>query len=424
MAKEFSKKGKLASLGPLLFIVFLDMLGLSLVLPLVPALFADNPLSILPIGTPLAQRNILQGLLVSVYAIASFFGAPLLGGLSDIHGRKKLLLVSIAGTMIAWLIFGLGVIWHDVWLLFLGRIIDGLTAGNIAVAQSAISDLSRPEDKAKNFGLISMLFGLGYILGPYIGGKLSDPTIMPWFDTALPIWFAASLSALNLLLIWRFFSETLKEPKPSARTDLLYGVKNIRKAMKMENLRTMFVVMFLLVFGFNFYTQFFSVFLIEKFHFNPSHIGDYFAYLGIWIALTQGLFTRVVAKFSPPQKTILFTGIALAFAIPVLSFAPDEAALFLIIPFVPIFWGLTQPNMLSLISNMARKDEQGEVLGITQSFVSLAQAIPPLVWGVVATVDINLPLLIAGVTVFAAWILYLSVYRNKHGVFKAEQLAN
>ena len=170
---QVMKKNR-ASIIPIIFTVFLDLLGLGIIIPILPAVLLDPFGGILPWTCTYPVRIMLYGFLVASYPIAQFFGAPILGTLSDGHGRKKILLISLLGTLLGYIIFLIGILDQNVGLLFVGRLIDGFTGGNISVAQSAIADISDEKSKARNFGLIGMSFGLGFVIGPFIGGKLSD----------------------------------------------------------------------------------------------------------------------------------------------------------------------------------------------------------------------------------------------------------
>ena len=171
---------------PVFLTVFIDLLGATIVLPILAPLFLDFQHGIMPMavqaGTDMAavtrERTILFGLLIASFPLAQFFGAPLLGTWADRVGRKKVLSISLLGTLIGYILFALGIHYKLVWLLFFARILDGFTGGNISIAFSAISDVSTPESKTRNFGLIGMAFGLGFIIGPYIGGKLADPGVV------------------------------------------------------------------------------------------------------------------------------------------------------------------------------------------------------------------------------------------------------
>jgi len=170
-------KKKNSSILTIFFTVFIDLLGLGIVIPILPALIINPTANLLPFDTAFSQRTIIYGFLIASYPIMQFFGAPLLGTLADRFGRKKILSISLLGTWAGYVLFIIGILTQDIYLLFIGRSIDGFTGGNISIAQSAISDISTPENKSRNFGLVGMAFGLGFVIGPYIGGKLSDPKL-------------------------------------------------------------------------------------------------------------------------------------------------------------------------------------------------------------------------------------------------------
>jgi MFS family permease len=171
---------------PIVFlIVFLDLLGIGILIPIVPQLLAnpESPFFLLPAGWTLAQGYILLGLLVTVFPFMQFLATPILGELSDKFGRRPVLLFSLAGTCLSYILFGVAIHLRHIPLLFISRALDGITGGNIAVAQAVISDTTAPDARARSFGLIGAAFGLGFILGPYLGGKLSDPSGFTFFTT-------------------------------------------------------------------------------------------------------------------------------------------------------------------------------------------------------------------------------------------------
>ena len=383
-------KNKKFSIGTIFFTVFLDLLGLGIIIPILPALLLDPIGGILPMTYSFSTRTLLFGFLIASYPLAQFFGAPILGSLADQKGRKKLLLLSLIGTVVGYAIFIIGILTSNIYLLFLGRIVDGFTGGNISIAQSAIADVSTEETKSKNFGLIGMAFGLGFIIGPYIGGKLSDPSIVSWFTYATPFYLTILLATINVFLVIFNFPETLAT-KREVKVNLFTGFTNIKKAFSFKDLRVMFLVVFLLTVGFNFFTQFFQVFLYGKFKFTQSQVGDFFAYMGLWIAIAQGAFLRPLSKKFKPAKILSFSIVLLAISFPFLLIPKDRIWLYLIVPFIAIFQGLNQPNGTAIISNLVGRERQGEILGINQSISSLAQALPPIIAGFVTSVNINLP---------------------------------
>jgi DHA1 family tetracycline resistance protein-like MFS transporter len=407
---------------PVFLTVFIDLLGATLVLPILAPLFLDLqhgiwPIDIRSLSNPakdipsiIRERTFIFGLLIASFPLAQFFGAPLLGAWADKAGRKKVLTISLIGTLIGYILFAIGVHQHWVWLLFAARILDGFTGGNISIAFSAISDVSTPQTKTKNFGLIGMAFGLGFIIGPYIGGKLSDPNLVSWFNFETPFWFAAILCLVNIILVLRFFFETLKTPSTKP-IDLLQGFRNIAAAVNKPHLRKIFLVVFLVTFGFSIFTQFLQVFLIQKFSFSQSDIGDYFAFIGICIAITQGFITRLISKRLKPEMAVSIFMFTLAIALVLILFPGQSMYLYLLSPLIAVSQGVMSPNLQTIVSNSGGPQEQGEILGMNQSVQSLAQGIPPIVAGIVVSINMYLPITLAAVFTLMAWFAFY-IYRQ------------
>ena len=401
----------------LFFTIFLDMLGIGILIPIIPVLLTDSssPHYLLPPSMSVAQGYILLGTILALFSFGQFIAAPIIGQLSDKFGRKKLLALSIFGTALGHALFAFGVLFHVLPLLFFARLFAGLSAGNIVVAQAAIADITPPEQRAKNFGLIGAAFGLGFVIGPFIGGKLADPHIVSWFSASTPFWFAAILSFLNGILVLSFLRETNKFAK-EGRVEWGRSIRNIVRALRMKALRPLFITNFLFQMGFSFYMTFSTVFLLTRFGFTEGNVGNYFAYVGLWIVFTQGVVTRVVSRRVGEIHVLRNSIIMVGLSILVILLTPEARLLYFIVPFFAISIGLTQANMTALISRSAGITIQGEILGINGSLNALAMTLPPLLSGVVAaTFTPEAPLLIAAIIIIGSGLFFIDHVRREVG---------
>lgn len=413
MPKQEERTGN--PLLPILLTAFIDLLGIGIIIPVFAPLIINNQGGILP-SFLLDYPEVVYGVLAACYPLAQFLGAPLLGALSDKHGRKPMLSLSLLGSMLGYMVFAYGVVSNNLWLIFGARLLDGFTGGNISIVFSAIADFSSSAEKrARNFGLVGMTVGLGFILGPLLGGLLANPEILPWFGPSTPFWAAAALCGINMLLVLWLFQETLKERSTKA-VNAFAGFRNLKIGFSMPKLRSLFMVGFMATFGFAFFTQFFSVYMIQQFEFKEKELGLMFGYIGICIAFVQGGLMRVVGKRMPPAKIVVMMLLLLSFAIPAVVLPGQVWGILLVLLLIAVFHGLSQPNLNALVSEQAEPGQQGMIMGINQSMASFGNAIPPLLGGFLGSIDATIPLLAGGVSTLGAWLVFRSFYRQKTSV--------
>jgi len=397
-------------LAVITFTAFLNFTGLTIAIPIFTPLCLDQAHGIIAAGTSVPVRTTILGFLLGIFPLCQFFAAPMLGAFSDRYGRKKVLLFSLAGMLLGSIIMAVSITLSNLALAFLSRIIMGGFSGSLAVTQSAIADISDNQSRATNFGLIGAAFGASLFIGPALGGFLSDPAIHPWFNYATPFWLSSALTALNVCQVAWQLSETLP-PEKRRHTDfhILIGPINIVKAFRDPACRALFLVVFALGFGFNFFTQFFQVFLIDKFAATRSQLGVVFSYLGIWGILTQTIIIRPVSKYFTPMQILTATPLLLTGTFLSLLLVPTFPLLFIVILFIPLLNGLSNPNLTALISGLRGDQNQGELLGINQSVLALSQFLPPLIGGYIVGNHYTLPIWITAACYVIGWFLFIRI---------------
>jgi MFS transporter, DHA1 family, tetracycline resistance protein len=402
-----------------LFTVFLDAVGVAILIPIYIALVLPGPLQVIPPDWTIREGYIMVGWLAGIYSLFTFLAAPLLGQLSDKYGRKRVLAISLFGTSVGYAMFAVGVLTKNIPLMFASRAIDGLTGGNIAVARAIISDISTPQNRTKNFGLVGAMFGMGFVLGPYIGGRLSSPgapfinflghqflNAPSWFTTSTPFWFATILAFINTLLALFVLPETLKK----VSNDKLHWAQsfiNVKKAFTMPMVRNVLPISFLFSVGFTFFTSFFGFTMVKNIPgFKPANVADYFSLIGIWIAVFQGVLVMALAKKYRNYQILRFSLFGVAASVLVILAVRTTPQAILVSPLIPLFVAMTMANMISLVSNIAGPKSQGEVMGVNSSVEALGQGIPQVLSGYVASVAVWLPSVVAATTMIIAGLLF------------------
>lgn len=360
---------------PIFLIVMVDVLGLTIILPLLP-FYAER----------LGASPTVVGLLVSTYAACQLVAGPVLGQISDRMGRRPLLLVSQLGTFVGFLILA----WAgSLWVVFLARVIDGLTAGNLSLAQAYISDVTTPEERAKSFGVIGVAFGIGFLIGPAISGFLST------YGYQYPIFAAAALSATSILSTYFLLPgapvipESEKRdgpPLPAGRRLRVLDWGRYAAYFKRPVLAQLLWQFFAFAFSFAIFMSGFALFAERRFtwHGHPfgvKEVGYIFAYVGfLGIILQGGLIGRLVKRFG--ETKLVSSGFISATAgFALIGFMYHLPGLLVASTLASFGTGVLRPALTSLITQHAGREEQGIVLGLTQSLMSVAQIIAPVIGG-------------------------------------------
>ena len=352
---------------PVVFIlisVMLDSMGIGLIIPVMPDLIREVN------GGTIAAAALWGGVLSTSFAVMQFLFGPVLGGLSDRFGRRPVLLVSLIVMSADYLVMAVAC---SIWLLLAGRIVGGITAATQATAAAYMADISAPEKKAANFGLIGAAFGLGFVIGPVMGGLLAE------YGTRAPFYAAAVLAALNAAFGWIVLRETvtdrIRRPFSWARANPLGTLRTLRQ---LPGLGPLLLVFFIYQLAFIVYPAIWSYFGQERFGWSPAMIGLSLALFGIMLAIVQGGLMPMVLRVLGERGAVIYGHGFDVLAFLALAFVTSGTLALILTPLAALA-GVITPALQGIMSKAVRDDQQGELQGALTSISALAMILSPMV---------------------------------------------
>ncbi|MGR3760334.1 TCR/Tet family MFS transporter [Roseobacteraceae bacterium NS-SX3] len=351
---------------PIIFIlatVMIDAMGIGLIMPVMPGLIVEVQ------GGSLADAAIWGGILSTAFAVMQFLFGPVLGSLSDALGRRPVLLVSLFAMALDYLVMALA---GTLWLLLAGRIVGGITAATHSTAGAYMADVSKPQEKAANFGLIGAAFGAGFVLGPLLGGLLGE------YGTRAPFWAAAALALANFTLGWFVMRETVTGKNRRAFSWRSANPLGAFRAMaRIPGIAPLLWVYFLYSVAIYVYPAVWSFFTQERFGWQPQMIGLSLAVYGICMALVQGWLLRHSVAWAGERKTVM-GGFLFEFAgFTILAFIANGTLALALIP-ITALGAVVQPALQALMSRATADNQQGALQGVMAATHALAMIVSPL----------------------------------------------
>ncbi len=361
----------------LLLVVFIDLIGFGIVIPILPLLIEH-----------VGGGTILVGIIIALFSLFQFIFSPILGRLSDKYGRKPILVLSSFLNSISYFLIFLS---PNLWILFLARILAGIGSANISVAQAYIADTSSAHDRTKKLGLIGAAFGLGFIVGPLLGGVVSSK-----ISIQAAFLVPAIFSLINTILISIILSESNTSLQKHIKIEL-FNLKVTKEVLRPKNIAFLLLLFFFVNFALSLIIGVFSLLGQAKYGWTEAQNGYYFGLIGVGSFVTQAFLIRLMLKRINEIHMIKIGLITFGISIVIMGFSPLQWLTILTGLITPFGVSLLMINTQSLISLESKQEEQGIVMGVAQSFAALGRVFGPLIGGVIAAYSLNMPFLVSGI---------------------------
>lgn len=409
-----NKNKSLLSMFPLFLVLFIDGMGLGLLFPILNTILIEPDAGFLPLSTSINLRDFYYGLTIGIFMICWFFGAAILGDLSDGIGRKKSLMICLIGAFLGYTLSAIAITLHSFWLLLAGRIIAGFTAGSQPIAQAAIVDVSTDELKPRNIGLILLSVSLGFVFGPIFGGLLSDARLISWFNFSVPLYFAAGISLLNALILALTFNETFTKAHDSINVRWHHAIHFFITAFKHPGITRYSVVLLVMIFGWSNYFSFIPLYLLQVYHYSAMQNSFFLAVMGLGFSIGCGYIVERLTKYYNFDK-IVVVGLLITASQVLISIVTNTPWVMWIATFIiGISLSVAYSVLLTIFSNQVSENEQGWVMGVTGSIMALCFGVTSVFTGLIAHVGAILPMLLAFIGLsLSALLLYFFRLKNK-----------
>ncbi len=393
----------------LALVVGVGFFGISLPYPVITPMILANSFFILP---DYISKVIILGIVISIYPLGQFFGSPIFGALSDYYGRKPTLIFTLMGTSIGYIVSGCAVINHNFYLFFFSRLFTGFFEGNIAIGQSAIADIQESgSDKTKGMSLINSAVALGFILGPIIGGLLTEFHAFPKsVDFALPFLLASFLTLLTLIFIFLFFNETLSiQHHQHLRTGklnkflIVNNIKELRYNLNLifkdKNIIFALLVYGLLYIGIDSFYEFYPFYFVIRWQFSVMEIALFSAVYTLPYMFSQLTVVQMAGKLFKEDNILKCMGILCGITLIIIPLFKNQYSLYFFLPILGIFISFCSTNIAVYLSNAATSNNQGGCFGVSQSLRVLNNGLIAIFGGILGSILVGMPFLIGGMAI-------------------------
>ncbi|AZZ92530.1 MFS transporter [Hahella sp. KA22] len=384
---------RMLSLIGIYLVIFIDNLGASLIIPMLTPIAHDPVAGLISEGSE-GFRNGVYGVALGAFSIAMFFGAPLLGALSDGLGRKKTLLLCLSGLAMSYVFLALALAFKSLWLFMAGRLIGGFFSGSLPVAQASIIDVTEEKQRARYIGYIMFFVSLGYVVGPLIGGYLSDPALVPWFNLQTPFIFVAALSVVNLLILLLVFQDQKRDVESRAMA-LPNPIANLLDAVRIKDIRTYALLLLLMLVGWNTFFQFIGLYLTGGLGFGQQEVSSFVSWVGFGLAAAFLFLVGAAMKMLKPLGMVGLALTLMALCIGGTLLSTHPYALYLLAVLGAVGFGLSYSGLMAQLSISVDASRQGSMMGMAAAIAAFSAGFSGFAFGFVANISVNAPIVSA-----------------------------
>ena len=403
----------LAAVAPLLLLILIDASGFAMLAPLLATALAGGSDAAIQEGLSSTERHLVYGVAIGFYPLMNFFSAPILGQLSDRFGRKTILLVCASGIVASYGVTCAAFAWGSILLLMAGRFIGGMTSASHAVSLAAVIDVCPPEHKGFWLSMALLCSSLGFVLGPAVGGLLSDSQIVPWFSILTPLYVTALITAVNVVLLILLFHDR-RQRLTSSPVSLVSGFRSFGLAFARPGaLRDVSWVFLLQELAWGAYFYFIPVFLLERFAAGAQQTNFFMSVMGIGFCLSYAVAMPLLTRYFATRAIAQWSLCATASLIAVSWLGPSILVQWAVILPISVATAVSYGALMTLFTDTVTDGNNGEVMGITVAINCISFGTVSLIGGALEGLSAGGPIFVALALMTASWLL-LSLQKSKH----------
>lgn len=380
---------------PFFIVIILDAIGSGIIAPILAPMLSQTGNHWL--GNSSFVQHISYGLILASFPFFYMLGAPILGALSDIYGRKKILLVCLLGALIGFVFYALSFKYNSLFLLVLGRMVAGITSGSQGVAQAAMADISQENDKASNFGLIAVALTIGLVAGPLLGGVLSNSQLVSWFNLSTPFYVVIVLGIINLILLLLTIQDQYQKKLSSALSvnGLARHFQSFFQLFRERKIAKILLVFFLFELGWSLYYQALALLLVKSFSYSATGIGLFASYVGAMLSISLIILVRSICPRYSLKAIVSISLLVGVISLMLIFLLPGIYAQYLLVIAITGVVALVYTSLITFASKRVSTYRQGLLMGTTDSLLALAFSITGLLSGWLGYYSVQLPFLMA-----------------------------